>query len=214
MQQLNSMRMPQVMRRKPAPDPSLRGKMAQLCACGGGTPHGRGSARRSRRTPVPAAVRPGPRSNRPRSTIPRGPSRPRDGDRPSHGGPESTSAARSDPTRSVPAPPGSKSRRTTIIARNRSACRSSGILPITATISSTVGGFAGYHMPLFRGGRPARWPGIAPATAADPSRRATPLKKTSLPPFESGSFDAGCSTAFSIPARPSPRLLCRSDNDP
>jgi hypothetical protein len=84
---------------------------------------------------------------------------------------------------------------TTIIARNRSPCRSTGILPMTATIYSTVGGSAGCLIPLFRGGRPALWPGIAagerrrPAASSNPgeediapSPREQIVDPTALPP--------------------------------
>jgi integrase len=50
---------------------------------------------------------------------------------------------------------------TTISARSRSPCRSGEIRRMTATISSTVGGSAGYTCPLFLGACPALWPGIA-----------------------------------------------------
>ena len=50
---------------------------------------------------------------------------------------------------------------TTISARSRNPCPSAGVWRITATISSTVGGSAGYTCPLFLGACPALWPGIA-----------------------------------------------------
>jgi hypothetical protein len=42
-----------------------------------------------------------------------------------------------------------------MMARNLKPCRSSVVWRITATISSTVGGSAGYRIPLLPGGRPA-----------------------------------------------------------
>jgi hypothetical protein len=59
---------------------------------------------------------------------------------------------------------------------------------MTATISSTVGGSAGYLIPLFRAAGQRYGQASPPASGADPSRRAIPVKKTSLPPFESRSL--------------------------
>src|SRR5437763_848620 len=85
-----------------------------------------------------------------------------------------------------------------IIAPNRSPRRSAGILRMTATLSSTVGGSAGYRTPLLRGGRPALWPGIAagerlrPVASSNteeediaPSLREQIVDRTALPPQHS-----------------------------
>jgi hypothetical protein len=69
---------------------------------------------------------------------------------------------------------------------------------MTATISSTVGGSAGYRTPLLRGGRPALWPGIAagerlrPVASSKtdeediaPSLREQIVDRTALPPQHS-----------------------------
>src|SRR5947209_9637685 len=66
---------------------------------------------------------------------------------------------------------------------------------MTATISSTVGGSAGYRSPLLRGGRPALWPGIAagerlrPVASNEediaPSLREQIVDRTALPPQHS-----------------------------
>ena len=59
---------------------------------------------------------------------------------------------------------------------------------MTATISSTVGGSAGYTRPLFLGACPALWLGIAAGERRRPAASSNNSQKTSLPPFESRSL--------------------------
>ena len=56
---------------------------------------------------------------------------------------------------------------------------------MTATISSTIGGSAGYRIPLLRGGRPAGWPGWV----ADERRRPAASNSTVMHLFRSDSRD-------------------------
>ena len=77
------------------------------------------------------------------------------------------------------------------------------ILRITATISSTVGGSAGYTIPLLRGARPALWPGIAagdrrrPVTSSScgediaPSLREQIVDRPALPNHRPGREPSG-----------------------
>ena len=163
--ELDRVSMAELMRRKPAPHtrPPPRSGAAHR-APRSPTTAARASARRSRRTAHRPATRPGRRATerRDRST-PTRPSRPRGGDCLSAGS-ESIRVAGRDRTRSatsaswIRSPPRHS---TTINARNRSPCLSAGVWRITATISSTVGGSAGYTWPLFLGACPALWPGIA-----------------------------------------------------
>ena len=78
MQELDSVRMPQLMGRKPAPDPPQPRGGASRSARRWHTTRDRRSAHQSHRTAVPAAVPFGPSSSWPRLTMPTGLSPPRD----------------------------------------------------------------------------------------------------------------------------------------
>ena len=72
MQQLDSVRMPELMGREPAPHPSLDREVAQLRADGGGTTtRDRELDHQSRRTAAPAAVRCDPSTSWPSGPCPR-----------------------------------------------------------------------------------------------------------------------------------------------
>jgi hypothetical protein len=66
--------------------------------------------------------------------------------------------------------------------RRRRPCRLSPTICMTATISVTVGGSAGYRRPLLRGGRPARKPGIVAGERRRPAASITGDAVTGLYP--------------------------------
>ena len=179
----------------------------------------RASVRRSRRTAHRPAARPGRRATeRDDRSTPTRPSRPPGGDcplprririEPRRG---SRSDSISDKASWIRSPPRHS---TTISARSRSPCLSAGVWRITATISSTVGGSAGYTRPLFLGACPALWPGIAagdrrrPAASSNSSEDIAPsLREQTVdqPALQARSRASHCSH----PARGSSFWRCRS----
>src|SRR5947209_2412617 len=74
---------------------------------------------------------------------------------------------------------------------------------MTATISSTVGGSAGYLTPLFRGGRPALWPGIAAGERRRPVASSNTGEEDIAPSLREQIVDPYSSTATALRTQPS-----------